>query len=87
MEMLLFLCVLAATPDPRAWGRSAQQQFESGDEALWTRLSPEMQKVFGGSVEKMKQSLAETRALNGAGCASSRRWSRLFPTASSMRDG
>jgi murein DD-endopeptidase MepM/ murein hydrolase activator NlpD len=64
--MLLFLCVLAATPDPRAWGRSAQLEFEAGDQALWTRLSPSMQKVFGGSVEKMKQSLAETRALNGA---------------------
>jgi len=63
----LMLCIVAALPfDVRELGRKYQKQFEAQDvEALWPRLSPPMQKVFGGSKEAMKKSLAETQALNG----------------------
>jgi murein DD-endopeptidase MepM/ murein hydrolase activator NlpD len=65
--MILLLCVVAALPfDVRELGRKYQQQFESEDAAsLWLKLSPGMQKVFGGSPEAMKKSMAQTKSLNG----------------------
>ncbi len=55
-----------AVPDARALGRKLQRQLEASDaKALWPRLSPAMQQLFG-SRESMKQKLDEIRQKNGA---------------------